>query len=161
MGRRGQFPKWPLAGANWTTKCTNRIMAPHSNCQLPIAIGSAETINRSFDRCFAAFSSAPFSLPCSALGHVLQTFCCRLLKVISLLRAAFLSLPPLHRLHLVSLAPRRCIFFARLHVLQEGCRTPSLLGGPANRGEGRGLYLLQHLWLFVCHIICTNCNLEK
>lgn len=94
MDCRGQFPKWPLAGANWATKCTNRIMAPHSNCQLPIAIGSAETINRSFDRCIAAFSSAPLSLPCSALGHVLQTFCCRLLKVISLLRAGFPSLSP-------------------------------------------------------------------
>lgn len=136
----GPSLKLPIANCNWLRR-------------------DDQSIVRSLHRCL--LFCPPLRLPCSALGHVLQTFCCRLLKVISLLRAAFPSLSPLLRLHLVSLAPRRCIFFARLHVLQEGCRTPSLLGGPEGSGEGRGLYLLQHLWLFVCHIICTNCNLEK
>lgn len=63
-----------------------------ANCQLQLA-----PPRRSIDRSIVASmppSSLGLRLPCSALGHVLQTFCCRLLKVISLLRAACLSLPP-------------------------------------------------------------------
>lgn len=76
-----------------------------ANCQLQLA-----PPRRSIDRSIVA--SMPRSplclrLPCSALGHVLQTFCCRLLKVISLLRAAFLPL---------SLLCSDSIWFLWLHV---------------------------------------------
>jgi len=40
----------------------------------------------------------------------------------------------------------KCISAARPIPSHPPCRTP--LAG-------------QHLWPFVCHIICTNCNLEK
>lgn len=93
------------------TNQNGRLLGPTGQLNAPIALWPLtqiancnwlrrddQSIVRSLHRCLLCclpFPS-PLSLPCSALGHVLQTFCCRLLKVISLLRAACLptSLPP-------------------------------------------------------------------
>lgn len=82
----GPSLKLPIANCNWLRR-------------------DDQSIVRSLHRCL--LFCPPLRLPCSALGHVLRTFCCRLLKVISLLRAAFLPL---------SLLCCDSIWFLWLHV---------------------------------------------
>lgn len=88
----GPSLKLPIANCNWLRRDDQSIVRLLHRCLL-----------------LSPPPPSPLCLPCSALGHVLQTFCCRLLKVISLLRAAYP--PPSPRSH-----RSNSIWFLRLHV---------------------------------------------